>query len=137
MKALLDTNVISELRKGDRADARVLAFAQTFDVNDLYLSVATIAEIQEGILGLQRRDAEQAEHLAVWRDHTARRFAGRLLSITPAIALEAARLHVPNRRDTNDAYIAATAIVHDMAMVTRNVKDFIDGRLDVINPWEF
>ena len=136
---LLDTNVISELRKvGDgKADPRVTAWVADADAASFYLSALTLMELEIGILRLERRDALQGQVLRTWMDtRVLPEFDERTLPVDSAVALACARLHVPDPRAERDALIAATAIVHRMAVVTGNVSDFEKAGVDVINPWE-
>jgi predicted nucleic acid-binding protein len=135
---VVDTNVLSEFRKiGDgRADLNVMAWAATVDASDLYLSAITLMEIELGILRLERRDPAQGARLRVWfNERVLPEFADRILPVDEAVALCAARLHVPDPRSDRDAYVAATAMVHGMAVVTRNVGDFSAAPVTVLNPW--
>jgi predicted nucleic acid-binding protein len=134
---LLDTNVLSELRREDRADVHVAAWARTVDHLQIYLSAITILEIEAGILLLARRDAQQGRVLRTWIDgRVLPAFDGRILAVDTAVAQRCAQLHVPERRAERDALIAATALVHRLKVVTRNVADFKPMGLDPINPWE-
>lgn len=137
MSHLLDTNVISELRKpASRADAGVRAWVAARAPSDLYLSAITILEVELGIGLLSRRDPVRTERLQAWlNDDLLDAFAGRILSIDVPVARRAARLHVPNPRPERDALIAATATVHGMTVVTRNVKDFAALDVAIVNPW--
>ncbi len=124
---LLDTNVISELRKaGDRnADANVMAWFDGLDAGTFYLSVITLMELEHGILLIERRDTPQATRLRGWmQNHVLPEFSKRTLPVDAPVALRCARLHVPDRRPERDALIAATALVHGMMLVTRNLADF-------------
>jgi hypothetical protein len=133
---LLDTNVVSELRKAGRADANVVAWASKVATGTLYISAVTLLEIELGILSLERRDQPQASILRVWmQSHVLPAFEGRVLPVDTPVALQCAQLHVPNRRAERDALIAATAIVHGMTVVTRNVNDFEGTGALLINPW--
>ena len=139
MKYLLDTNVASELRKvGDgKADANVTKWVGAQDSNDLFISAITILEIERGILTIQRRDAAQGSRLRGWMDSRVRpEFAERVLPIDDAIATRCAHLHIPDRRNEADALIAATALVHGLTVVTRNVQDFDDTGVIVVDPWQ-
>ncbi len=139
MSYLLDTNVVSELRKiGDgKADSRVLAWIAAEDAARFFLSAITILELERGVLGVQRRDAAQGARLRAWLDnHVRPGFAGRILPVTAEIAPRCAHLHIPDRRNEVDALIAATALVHDLAVVTRNVRDFEGAGVVVIDPWQ-
>ena len=138
MSYILDADVLSEFRKiGDgRADPNVMAWAATVDAVELHLSVITLMEIELGILRLERRDPSQAARLRAWfGGKVLPEFAGRVLPVDEAVALRAAVLHVPNPQSDRDAYIAATAMVHGMTVVTRNVDDFSTPSVKVINPW--
>jgi len=136
---LLDTNVISELRKaGDRkTDRNVIAWVSSVDAATLYVSAVTIMELELGILLIERRDARQGARLRTWMDdHVLPEFSDRTLPIDTAVALRCARLHVPDPRSTRDAFIAATALVHGMTVVTRNVADFYSTGVLLLNPWD-
>lgn len=135
---LLDTNVVSELRKaGDgRADDRVTAWVSGQDAASFYISVLTLMELEIGILRIERRDAEQRARLRGWMDRRVMpEFLERTLPIDPAVALKCARLRVPDPRGERDALIAATAIVHGMTVVTGNASDFEATGVALINPW--
>jgi len=136
---LLDTNVISELRKAgdDRADANVIAWASTVDAGQLFISAITVMELEIGILRISRRDEAQGKLLRTWMDrHVLPEFAQRTLPIDTAVALRCARLHVPDPRSERDALIAATALTHAMAVVTRNTEGFAPSGVALINPWQ-
>ena len=129
MNYLLDTNVVSELRKiGDgKADARVAAWVDTEDAESFFISAITILELERGVLGIQR----------AWLDnHVRPEFAGRILPIDDQIAMRCAHLHIPDRRNEVDALIAATALVHGLTVATRNVRDFEGTGVVVVNPWQ-
>ena len=135
---LLDTNVVSELRKlGDgRADALVAAWISGRDAESLYISALTLMELEIGILRIERRDTGQGKRLRTWMDrHVVPEFRERTLPIDSAVALKCARLHVPGPRAERNALIAATAIVYGMAVVTGNVADFATTGAQVIDPW--
>jgi toxin FitB len=139
MMFLLDTNVISELRKaGDgKADMNVTRWLSGEDAARFYISAVTMFELELGILRMERRDAEQGERLRTWmRTRVVPEFAERTLPLDSSVAQRCARLHVPDPRPERDAYIAATALVHGMTIVTRNVADFAPCGVSVINPWE-
>src|SRR5271156_1694659 len=134
---LLDTNVISELRKAKKANQNVKAWAQPLPSASLYISVISVLELEIGILLIERRDKEQGAILRAWMDrHVLPTFSGRILAIDTAVARRCATLQVPNPRSDRDALIAATALVHGMTVVTRNVADFERMEVDVLNPWE-
>ncbi len=136
---VLDTNVVSELRKAKsgKADANVITWAAAQQPAGLYLSAISILEIELGILQVERRDAAQAALLHTWlKQHVLPAFAERILPVDTAIAQRCARLHVPDPRSERDALIAATALVHGMTVVTRNVADFARMEVALLNPWE-
>jgi toxin FitB len=134
---LLDTNVVSELRKGKKADPRVGMWAQTLPVASLYLSAISILELEIGILLIGRRDRKQGAVLRAWMDrHVLPAFSGRILAIDAAVAQRCAALQVPNPRADRDALIAATALVHGMTVVTGNVSHFRPMGVVLVNPWE-
>jgi toxin FitB len=135
---VLDTNVVSELRKirVGKADIHVAAWADSVDAADLYVSVITIQEIEMGILLLERRDPQQGIIFRNWfNDQVLPVFTNRILSVDKVVALRSARLNVPNPRPVRDGLIAATALVHGMTVVTRNVADFESTGVAVLNPW--
>lgn len=136
---LVDTNVISELRKARsrKGDKNVLAWADSVPASSLYLSAITVLELELGILLIERRDPAQSTMLRSWLDtHVLPAFLDRVLPVDTVIARRCAKLHVPDRRPDRDALIAATALVHGMTMVTRNVHDFTGTGVEVINPWK-
>lgn len=137
MRYLLDTNVISELRKPKhRADAAVRRWVSVRNPTDLCLSVITVLEVELGIARLAKRDSTQAQRLHVWlEDDLLSVFDGRILPVDVAVARRAARLHVPDPRPERDALIAATGISHGLTVITRNVADFEPLGVPVLNPW--
>ena len=133
---LLDTNVITALRRGNRIDPGVADWARGVDSAELFLSSITILEIETGILLMERRDPAQGAVLRSWMDHRVLpAFESRILPIDTSVAQRCARLHVPDPRAERDALIAATALVHRLKVVTRNVADFRPMGVDLINPW--
>ncbi|UPJ60369.1 type II toxin-antitoxin system VapC family toxin [Bradyrhizobium sp. 192] len=133
---LLDTNVISELRRPDRADRNVLAWANAVPAGDFFMSAISVLEIELGARLIERKDAAQGAVLRAWiDDHILARFEGRILAIDTPVAQRCAQLHVPNPRAERDALIAATALVHGLTFVTRNVGDFEPTGVTLINPW--
>jgi len=134
---ILDTNVVSELRKAKRAHQGVRRWAQPLPAASLYISVISVLELEIGILLIERRDREQGAILRTWLDrHVLPTFSGHILAIDTAVAQRCATLHVPNPRSDRDALIAATALVHGLTVVTRNVADFEPMGVGVLNPWE-
>lgn len=135
---LLDTNVISELRKaGDgKADRQVVAWLSAVDAATFFVSAVTLMELELGILLIERRDLAQGARLRTWMDgYVLPEFAERTVLIDRAVALACARLHAPAPRPERDAFIGASAIVHGMTLVTRNMADFAPIGLTVVNPW--
>ncbi|MBI5329624.1 MAG: type II toxin-antitoxin system VapC family toxin [Betaproteobacteria bacterium] len=135
---LLDTNVVSELRKVrlGRADANVVRWADSVEADDLFLSVITLQELEIGVLLAERRDPSQGAVLRKWlNQHVIPAFRGRILPVDQAVALRSAQLHVPDPHPIRDGLIAATALVHGMTVVTRNVTDFASSGVTTLNPW--
>jgi len=138
MMFILDTNVVSELRKvsSGKADKRVAKWATSVVVADLYLSAISVQELEIGVQLVERRDVKQGALLRVWlNDHVLPAFAGRILPIDEAVAQRSASLHVPDPKPMRDSLIAATALVHGMTVVTRNVTDFEASGVKLLNPW--
>ncbi|WP_426578539.1 type II toxin-antitoxin system VapC family toxin [Xenorhabdus stockiae] len=136
---VLDTNVVSELRKirAGKADPNVVAWAENVDATALFVSAITIMELELGILLIERKDATQGAILRAWLEqHVLPEFSERTLPVDTAVAQRCARLHVPDRCSERDALIAATALVHGMTVVTRNVADFQSSGVTILNPWE-
>ena len=136
---LLDTNVVSELRKVETraVDPHVRRWSRKLDAETAYLSVITILELEQGVLRLERRDPRQGAMLRVWLERIIlTEYSGRILDINREIARRCAALHVPDPRSYRDSLIAATALVHGMTVVTRNVADFRLTGVSVFNPWE-
>ena len=135
---LLDTNVVSELRKVrlGKADRHVAQWADSIDAADLFLSVISIQELEIGVLLAERRDPSQGAVFRAWlQAQVLPAFERRILPVDTAVALRSARLHVPDPRPVRDALIAATALVHGMTVVTRNLVDFESTGAAVLNPW--
>lgn len=133
---VLDTNVVSELRKAAKANDGVRAWASSVSVNAMYLSAVTVLELETGVLLAERRDPPQGSVLRQWLDtQVLPTFSRRVLSFDSVVARRCAHLHVPDPRSERDAMIAATAIVHGMSVVTRNVSDFAPTGVRIIDPW--
>ncbi|RQS72031.1 type II toxin-antitoxin system VapC family toxin [Burkholderia sp. Bp8963] len=125
------------LHHAGKADPNVAAWSATVDAPALFVSAITIMELETGVLQIERRDPGQGALLRAWLDgHVLPEFTGRVLPIDTAVALRCARLHVPDRRSERDALIAATALVHGMTVVTRNVADFAETGVTILNPWD-
>jgi len=131
---LLDTNVVSEIRRG--REANVAAWASDVAGADLYMSVLTLGEIRKGIERLRGRDPDQADVFATWLEQLRDHFADRILSIDDRVAEEWGRLNAPAERTTVDSLIAATARLHDLTVVTRNTSDFDGCDVLLLNPWQ-
>ena len=139
MMFVLDTNVVSELRKVrlGKADTNVTAWTESVDAVELFVSAITIVELELGVRSIERKDASQGALLRSWLEQRVLpEFSRRTLPVDTAVAQRCARLHVPDKRGERDALIAATALVHGMTVVTRNVADFKSTGVPLINPWE-
>jgi predicted nucleic acid-binding protein len=135
---LLDTNVISELRKArsNKANLKVIEWAKNKPTSSLFISSITILEIEMGILQIERKNPQQAAIYRTWlNSQVLKAFSDRVLSFDTIIALKCAQLHVTNPKSERDAMIASTAIVHGFTLVSRNVKDFKHINIQLINPW--
>ena len=136
---LLNTNIISELKKLDsgKIHPQVYRWIKSNGFTHTYISAVTLAEIQTGILSLARKDKAQAASLDNWfTNRLLPAYRTRTLSVDTEVALICAQLHIPTKRPINDAYIAATAIAHNLTLVTRNVRDFQGLPLMLENPFE-
>ncbi len=136
---LLDTNVVSELRKvrAGKAHPSVTAWSRTVAASSLYLSVVTVHELEVGVGLLERRDPTQGALLRTWLDaHVMPAFAGRCFAVDEQVARASARLHIPHPIPFRDGLIAATALVHGLIVATRNVADFAATGVALVNPWE-
>lgn len=136
---LLDTNVVSELRKAKngKADPNVVAWANSVSHASMFISAITVLELETGILLVERRDKRQGKALRQWLENQVLpAFGKRILAVDTAVARQCASLHVPDPRSDRDALIAATAMVHGMTVVTRNVDDFAPTSVPLLNPWQ-
>jgi predicted nucleic acid-binding protein len=136
---ILDTNVVSELRKihSGKADRHVAQWADDVDAESLHISAITVLELEIGILRIERRDPTQGAMLRTWLEtRVLPEFDGRIFPVDSAVARRCARLHVPDPRAERDALIAATTLVHGMILVTRNVAEFAAIGVPLQNPWE-
>jgi len=137
---LLDTNVISELRRKEhgKSHPNVVRWEESVPKNELYLSVISIYEIELGARRIERRDPLQGALFLLWLEkRVLPSFRGHILTLDQSSARRAGLLHVPNPRPERDAFIAATAIEHGMTVVSRNTSDFIPTGVKTLNPWEF
>ena len=134
---LLDTNVLAELRQGKpHPSAQVRAWAARQPAHQLYLSAISVLEFEKGVLAMERRDGRQGAVLRAWLEGVLLAFGGRILPFGDKTARLCAALHVPDPKSERDAMIAATALEHGFAVVTRNTRDFKGIGLTVIDPWQ-
>ena len=136
---LVDTNIISELRKtkAGKADLKVTQWAKDVNAADLFISSITVMELEMGVLSVERKDKIQGSLLRSWLEQQVlTEFSARTLPIDTEVARRCAQLHIPDRRSERDALIAATALVHGMTVVTRNVSDFKSTKVLLLNPWD-
>jgi len=137
---VLDTNVVSELRKVrlGKADPHIAKWADSVDAGTLYLSAITILELEIGILQIERKVPLQGAVLRKWLEKfVLPEFNRRILPVDTVVAQRCALLHVPDPRAERDALIAATALVHGMTVVTRNLADFKATCVPLLNPWDY
>ncbi|WP_029146328.1 type II toxin-antitoxin system VapC family toxin [Microbacterium luticocti] len=135
MSWLIDTNVVSEATRR-RPNARVRRWLQEQEPLASYVSVITVFEIELGVARKERSDPAQGQMLRRWAEQViGRDFRGRVLPVEAAVASIAARMHIPDPRPERDALIAATALHHNLTVVTRNVRDFAPLGVRVFDPW--
>lgn len=136
---VLDTNVVSELRKvrSGKANAGVAEWAAQTPSASMFVSAITIHELEHGVLLLERSDPAQGAILRAWLDRSvAAAFSERVLAVDDRVVRRAAALHVPDPAPFRDALIGGTALAHGMTVVTRDLKDFARfGGLDALSPW--
>jgi predicted nucleic acid-binding protein len=134
---LLDTNVVSELRRARRTDPNVAAWAESVSKEDMFLSSVTILELEMGALLLARRDEDRGRAIQRWiLNRVLPAFADRILVVDTDVARRCAHLHIPNPRPYRDSLIAATALVHSLTVATRNRADFERMAVPILNPWD-
>ena len=136
---LLDTNIISEMRKADtrRRSPQFVRWLESVDLESCHLCAMSLFEVETGILRKERQDAAQGRLLREWFEHTLKpEFRDRIFPVSSAVTLRTARLHVPNPAAIIDSFIAATAMEDGKIVVTRNVKDFAAFGVTIVNPFE-
>ncbi|MCS4096337.1 type II toxin-antitoxin system VapC family toxin [Rhizobium sp. BK176] len=136
---LLDTNVVSELRKvaSGKADPNVAVWNETIDPAEAFISSVVLHELEIGVRLAEHNDAAAGKVLRNWLENTVlTAFSNRILPLDDAAAVQAAQWHVPSPKPINNAYIAATAFIHRMTLVTRNIKDFEGMGVTLVNPWD-
>lgn len=135
---ILDTNVLSELRKkkSGKADVNVIRFIDELAPDRLFVSAISVLELEIGVQQMELRDPAQGQRLRNWLGkQVLPNFENRILPVDTNVALRCASLHVPNRRPDRDALIAATALAHRMIVITRNTADFISTGVELVDPW--
>jgi hypothetical protein len=135
LEYLLDTNVLSETRK-KKADAGVIAFLQAAEASTLYISVLTLGELRKGVAKKKREDAEMAKRLADWVDGLEYSFADRILGVDAATARLWGDWSSERPRPVVDTLLAATAVLHGLTLVTRNVRDVRGIAVKLLDPWK-
>lgn len=134
---LLDTNVISELRRAQQANSNVIEWFRQHADEPTFISVITLMELEMGVRRLENKDIKQGQVLRQWLDAQVKpRFIDTCLAIDTEVALCCARLHVPDPRPDRDALIAATALTHQLTLITRNTKNFVATGVALVNPWQ-
>lgn len=136
MSLLLDTNVLSELRKGARANPHLRTWFDGVAVDEIYLSVLVVGELRRGVEGVRRRDTKQAAALERWLTRVTTDHEERILPVDEPVADQWGRLTAERPGSVIDTLMAATALVHDCVLVTRNVKDVAWTGVSYLNPFE-
>ena len=134
MSWLVDTNILSELRKGDRTDPGIRAWFAEAREEELFTSVLVLGEIRRGIESIRRRDEPSALALEQWLTRLTMSFAERVLPIDARVADRWGTLNVPDPVPTTDGLLAASALVHDLVLVTRNVRDVAGTGVQLLDP---
>lgn len=138
MAFLIDTNVVSEMRKGKRCAPNVAAWQLTASAQESFISAISMMEIKSGILNAKSNNAAFAQLLEEWYEFQVKpAFEGRVIAVDLEISEYCSVLLDARSRSLADALIAATAYVSDLILVTRNVTDFIDCGIELVNPWEY
>ncbi|WP_127079905.1 type II toxin-antitoxin system VapC family toxin [Rhodomicrobium lacus] len=133
---LLDTNVLLELRRPERANVGLAAWAASASPEELFISAITLFEIELGVAQAERKDATKGAILRAWIvAQVVPGFQNRIVPVDVDVARRCAGLHVPDPRPQRDSLIAATALVHRLIVVTRNVRDFEPMGVPLLNPW--
>lgn len=134
---VLDTNVISELRRPKKSDPKVAAWVRSIPLADLFTTSINLMELRTGALRLVHRQDARGSIIEDWiENYVMKSFKGRILAIDEAVGMRCAELHVPVARPYRDSLIAAAAMVHRMTVVTRNLADFVPTGVATLNPWE-
>ncbi len=133
---MLDTNIVSEVRKGSRCNKSVAQWYRQVDAQELYISVLVLGEIRQGIERIRYRDSLQNQVLENWLERLEEEFRGRTLEVDMRVAYEWGRINCRKTVDVIDGFFAATAKIHQMTLVTRNVKNMRDLGVDILNPFD-
>lgn len=136
MSFLVDTNVLSELRKGERGNPAVRRWLASVDDGALFLSVLVVGEIRKGVERLRRRDTAAADVLDTWLSQVTDAYDERLLPVTTQIAERWGRMNVPDPLPVIDSLLAATAHVHGLTVATRNLSDYAPTGVPTVNPFD-
>jgi predicted nucleic acid-binding protein len=133
---LVNTNIISEVRKGDRANQQVVIWWPGIDTDDTWVSVLVVGENRKGIERARRRDPAKAKALSLWLDELNNYFSHRILLVDETVAQTWGRLNGPYPLPVIDSLLATTALVHGLTLVTRNARDVENTGVAVLNPWQ-
>lgn len=136
MGFLIDTNILSELRKGERGDQRVRTWYSGISASDIHVSVIVLGEIRRGAELLRRRDAVAAASLDAWLSTLRASLGNRLLPVSDEVADRWGQLGIPDPIPVADGLLAATALVHGLVLVTRNTRDVERSGARLLNPFE-
>lgn len=136
MNILVDTNVISELRRGRNADSAVVSWFAAMPPENVFTSVIVLGELRRGIELVSRHDKRQAAALARWYDSVREQLGDRVLMVDEPVMTVWARISTPDVLPAYDGLIAATALHHGLAVATRNTRDYRRTSVQVVNPWE-